>query len=166
MLQAWSETVIKQLCISNKYRATVLAGFNGYPFNTVGLNRICGESWQLTDAPHPCGPLQVVIEKIEDRFLGPSDYVLLARVLFLVHSTTRSSPPSILIQRCGPRGYTPKFSFAFSKTGQHLSRLRTTTKQGGLYRELYFYGFSEECLGLPTLRPPYAQSYNLSTLGQ
>ena len=95
MLQAWSETVIKQLCISDKYRATVLAGFNGYPFNTVGLNRICGESWRLTDAPHPCGPLQVVIEKIEDRFLGPSDYLCSPRPRIVLGSLDNSQQPSV-----------------------------------------------------------------------
>ena len=94
MLQAWSETVIKQLCTGNKYRAKVLAGFNDYPLNTVGLNRICGESWQLTSAPHPCGLLQVVIGKIEDRFLGPSDYLCSPRPRIILGSLGNLREPS------------------------------------------------------------------------
>jgi hypothetical protein len=57
MLRARSEAAIKQFCTGNKYRAKALAHFNGYPFNTVGLNRICGST-----APHSRGP-QVVIDK-------------------------------------------------------------------------------------------------------
>ena len=122
MLQAWSETVIKQLGISNKYRAKVLAGFNGYPHNTVGLNRICGESWQLTSAPHPCGLLQVVIDKIEDCFLGPSDYLCSPGPRIVLGSLDNSQEPSVDID--------------------------STMQAGGLHSEIFvhfFYNWSTAC---------------------